>query len=65
MPGVLVSDLQVVNLREELLPWYRRMGYVANGTQPFPDPWKLKRPAHMVTMRKRLRSGVEGREFWR
>lgn len=58
--GCEVSDLQVVNLREELIPWYRRMGYVANGTLPFPDPWKLKRPAHMIAMSKPLTGGSAG-----
>lgn len=58
--GCEISDLQVVNLREELIPWYRRMGYVANGTLPFPDPWKLKRPAHMLAMSKTLVPGHVG-----
>ena len=62
--GLRAMDLQVVNLREELPPWYRRLGYVTNGTLPFPDPWKLRRPAHMVTMTKPLPAASEGREIW-
>ena len=47
-------DLMVVNLREELLPWYARLGFRETGTAPFPDPPKLKRPCHMVLMEKPL-----------
>jgi len=47
-------DLMVVNLREELLPWYRRLGFQEAGTAPFPDPGKLRRPCHMVLMEKPL-----------
>jgi hypothetical protein len=47
-------DLSVVNLRTELLPWYRRLGYETCGTEPFPDPGKLKQPAHFVLMTRHL-----------
>jgi ribosomal protein S18 acetylase RimI-like enzyme len=47
-------DLMVVNLREELLPWYGRLGFRETGTAPFPDPAKLKRACHMVLMEKAL-----------
>lgn len=49
-------DLEVVNLREELPPWYRRLGYHETGTRPFPTPAKLKKEAHFVTMSKNLAS---------
>lgn len=47
-------DLQVVSLREELFPFYRRLGYVEAGTAPFPETSRLKRPCHMALMTKRL-----------
>ncbi|MDZ7727776.1 MAG: GNAT family N-acetyltransferase [Dehalococcoidia bacterium] len=42
--------LVVVNLREDIIPWYRRLGYVETGTAPFAEPQKLKQPAHFVEM---------------
>ena len=42
--------LVVVNLRDDLIPWYRRLGYVERGTSPFAEPDKLKRPAVFVEM---------------
>jgi ribosomal protein S18 acetylase RimI-like enzyme len=53
--GATAMDLLVVNLREELLPWYERLGYIASGTEPFEAPGKLKRTAHFITMSKELR----------
>jgi len=52
--GCSVMDLHVVNLRQELPPWYRRLGYAETGTQPFSDPWKTKLPCHFITMSKLL-----------
>ncbi len=42
--------LVVVNLRDDLIPWYRRLGYVERGTAPFAEPDKLKQPAVFVEM---------------
>ncbi len=47
-------DLSVVNLRQELIPWYRRLGYHESGTEPFPAPDKLRMPAYFVLMTKSL-----------
>jgi GNAT superfamily N-acetyltransferase len=44
----------VVNLRTELFPWYNRLGYEEDGTEPFMDTWKLRRPAHFIRMRRPL-----------
>ncbi len=52
--GCTAMDLVVVNLREELRPWYRKLGYQETGISPFPDPAKLKMPAHCITMSKPL-----------
>jgi ribosomal protein S18 acetylase RimI-like enzyme len=42
--------LVVVNLRDDLIPWYERLGYVERGTAPFAEPDKLKMPAVFVEM---------------
>jgi ribosomal protein S18 acetylase RimI-like enzyme len=53
--GCTAMDLQIVNLREELGPWYRSQGYQESGTAPY-DHRDLKRPAHFVKMSKALSS---------
>ena len=47
-------DIQVVDLRTELPPFYRRLGYVETGTAPFSDPAKMTRPCHFILMSKPL-----------
>jgi N-acetylglutamate synthase-like GNAT family acetyltransferase len=47
-------DLRIVNLREELPPFYRRLGYVETGTEPFPAEIESKLPCHFVLMSKPL-----------
>ncbi len=49
-------DLWVVNLREELPHWYRKLGYIETGTAPWPEDalHELSRPAHFVIMSKKL-----------
>jgi GNAT superfamily N-acetyltransferase len=46
-------DIRVVNLREELPPFYRARGYVERGKEPFEDPLAT-RPAHFILMAKEL-----------
>lgn len=46
--------LVVVNLRDDLIPWYERLGYVQRGTAPFAEPDKLKMPAVFVEMVRSL-----------
>lgn len=53
--GCEAMRIVVVNLRTDLFPWYQRLGYVEDGTEPFVDAWKLKQPAHFVRMRHPLR----------
>jgi predicted N-acetyltransferase YhbS len=50
--GCQAVDIRVVNLRTELVPFYRRLGYEETGTEPFPTP--TKRPCHFVRMAKTL-----------
>jgi ribosomal protein S18 acetylase RimI-like enzyme len=47
-------DIDVVDLRTELPDFYRVLGFSPVGTAPFPDPHKLRRPAHLITMSKPL-----------
>jgi predicted N-acetyltransferase YhbS len=59
--------LEVVNLREELPPFYRKFGYEATGTQPWPEDSleRISRDAHFIIMSKELavpaRAGEAGR----
>jgi GNAT superfamily N-acetyltransferase len=46
--------IHIVNLREELPPFYRRLGYVETGTLPFPTPEEATRPCHFIVMTKTL-----------
>ena len=50
--GCLAVDIRVVDLRTELVPFYRRLGYEETGTEPFPTP--TKRPCHFIRMSKPL-----------
>ena len=47
-------DLSIVNLRQELPPFYRRLGYAENGTAPFPAHAATKLPCHFIKMDKAL-----------
>lgn len=50
--GARVMDLETVSLREDLPPWYRRMGYRDTGTAPLAQP--SRRPCHLIMMSKPL-----------
>ena len=52
--GCRVMDLRIVSVREELPPFYRRLGYVETGTAPFPEEIKSQLPCHFVLMSKPL-----------
>jgi len=52
--GCRAIDLSVVNVRPELLPFYRRLGYTETGTAPFPADKQTKLPCHFITMSKGL-----------
>jgi len=53
--GCKFMDLTFVNVRQELPGYYRRFGYVENGTLPFPsDQATPKIPVHLVRMSKEL-----------
>ena len=52
--GCRVMELEVVNLRTELPPFYRRFGYVETGTRPFSETERISRPCHFIVMSKAL-----------
>lgn len=52
--GCVAMDIRVVDLRTELPPFYRRLGYVEVGTEPVPPDPSLKQPCQFILMRKML-----------
>ena len=54
--GINYMDLRIVNLRQELPEFYRRLGYQATGTAPFPPDVTIKQPCHFINMSKALGS---------
>ena len=54
--GSTYAEIHVVNLREELPPYYARLGYVTVGELPFPRPEELSQDCHLIVMRKPLTS---------
>jgi len=52
--GCTFMDLQIVDLREELPAFYRRLGYRETGTAPFPADVITKLPCQFVKMSKPL-----------
>jgi GNAT superfamily N-acetyltransferase len=51
--GCAHMDIRVVNLREELPPFYRRLGYTETGTEELRGE-PVKMPCHFVVMSKTL-----------
>ena len=52
--GCEFMDLRIVNLRIELPPFYRRLGYVETGTEQFAADAKPSQPCHFIRMSKPL-----------
>ena len=52
--GCRFMDMHIVNLREELFPYYRALGYREQGTLPFDDTDRISRQCHFVVMTKQL-----------
>ena len=53
--GCEALDIYVVNLRTELPPYYRKLGFVESGTKAFPEPADTIQPCHIIVMTKDLR----------
>ncbi|MFZ0735977.1 MAG: GNAT family N-acetyltransferase [Candidatus Acidiferrales bacterium] len=58
--GCRVMDLTVVNLRAELPPYYRRLGYSESGEFPFAAEAVPKLPCHFIRMSKPLDESLDG-----
>jgi GNAT superfamily N-acetyltransferase len=52
--GCHAVDIRVVDLRTELVPFYRRLGYEVTGTEPFTAGVPTKQPCHFIRMSKPL-----------
>jgi GNAT superfamily N-acetyltransferase len=52
--GCTTMELLVVNLRVELPAYYRRFGYVEQGTRAFSDPEQATMACHCIVMSKTL-----------
>jgi GNAT superfamily N-acetyltransferase len=52
--GCRFMDLTFVNVRQKLPSYYRRFGYLENGTLPFPADEVTTMPVHLVQMSKEL-----------
>jgi predicted N-acetyltransferase YhbS len=46
--------LRIISARAEILPFYRRLGYIESGTAPFPADVQTKVPTHFILMTKPL-----------
>ncbi|MBL8515183.1 MAG: GNAT family N-acetyltransferase [Betaproteobacteria bacterium] len=47
-------DLTVINVRHELFPFYKKLGFAPRDSVPFPRPEVMKVALHLVTMTKPL-----------
>jgi ribosomal protein S18 acetylase RimI-like enzyme len=52
--GCRYLDLDVLDLREELVALYRSLGFEASGTAAYPQPHRLRRPIRLINMTKAL-----------
>ena len=52
--GCRQLDIDVLNVRPELLAIYEGMGFTRGGTTAYPYPEKLRRPAHLILMSRPL-----------
>jgi predicted N-acetyltransferase YhbS len=52
--GHVAIDLRIVHVREELPPYYRKLGYVEAGTEPAPNFPGVNIPIHFLLMTKSL-----------
>jgi GNAT superfamily N-acetyltransferase len=52
--GCRVADIRVADLRAELPPFYRRLGYEETGMEPFPPGIVTRQPCRFILMSKTL-----------
>jgi hypothetical protein len=51
--GCHAIDIRIVDRRTELPPFYRALGFVDRGTEPFDEPL-LTKPCYFILMSKEL-----------
>lgn len=56
--GCRFMDIRIVNLRKELPPFYRRLGYVETGAAPFPAEVVTKERCYFIVMSKLLGQAI-------
>jgi hypothetical protein len=61
--GLRFMDIKVVNLREELVGFYRRRGYVETGTSAFPAEVETRLPCHFIDMSKPLKRSTDYADY--
>jgi predicted N-acetyltransferase YhbS len=54
--GHVAIDLRIVHVREELPPYYRKLGYVESGTEPAQNFPGVNIPIHFLLMTKSLQT---------
>jgi predicted N-acetyltransferase YhbS len=52
--GSRFMDILIVNLRDDLPPFYKKRGYEENGTSAFPEDVETLVPVHFINMSKPL-----------
>ena len=52
--GCHEMEIEVVNLRTELPPFYSRLGYTPESTRAFPSDERVTQPCHFIVMAKPL-----------
>ena len=52
--GCRAVEIEVVNLRQELPPFYEKFGYARTEERPFPSPERASQACHFVVMTKTL-----------
>lgn len=52
--GAKSLDIEVVNVRDDLFPMYRKMGFIERGEAPFVAPERTTRAVHFILMRREL-----------
>ena len=52
--GCSIAEIDVINLRLELVDWYCKQGYRVVGEAPYPRPEILLQPCHFISLQKNL-----------
>jgi ribosomal protein S18 acetylase RimI-like enzyme len=58
--GCEYIDLECVNWRSDIIPWYQKMGFYVIGEGPFPAPERCTRGCHFILMRRKVADIFKG-----